>query len=217
MTPIGSQQRLRREPSAGTVSYSIRNQEGILAFCRTDAVDLEMRGTVFLDRDGVLNRRIVGGYVTRSEEFKVLRGVLPALRALRELQLQLVIVSNQAAVGKGLLRWEDLANITRMSLQAFQTAGGIVDAAFFCLHQPADACRCRKPRAGLLEEAARRLKIDFHTSFLIGDAPADILAGNSMGCRTIYLTRIMDPSIPAALQTRTLARAVQWIKMHSQF
>jgi histidinol-phosphate phosphatase family protein len=207
----------RRKLSVGPVSYSISNQQGILAFRRTNAVGPRRRGTVFLDRDGVLNRRVVSGYVTRWEEFKILTGVLPALRTLRELHFQLVIVSNQAGVGKGLLTLEELANLTCMSLQAFQAAGGVVDGAFFCLHHPADACRCRKPKSGLLEEAARRLRIDFDRSFLIGDSLADILAGNLMGCKTVYLTRSMDPAVPAAHQARTLGKAVQWIKTHSQF
>jgi len=201
--------------SAQPVSYSVDNQQGMLVFCHNGGCDLHVRGTVFLDRDGVLNHRVVGGYVTRWEQFKIMRGVLPALRTLRNLRLQLVIVSNQAAVGKGVLDWEELANITRASLQQFHAAGGTIDAAFFCLHQPTDACGCRKPRSGLLEEAARRLKIDFDRSFLIGDSLADILAGNSMGCKTVYLTSLMDAAVPAAYQARTLGKAVQWIKTHS--
>ena len=193
------------------MGHTISCKDGILQFCPSDGARLPRRATVFLDRDGVLNRRIEGGYVTRWSDFIVLRGVLSALRVLREHNFQVVIVSNQAGVGKGLVTWERLARITQRSLRKFALAGGSVDAAFFCLHQPSDNCNCRKPKPGLLQAAARCLEIDFAHSFLIGDSPADIAAGAAMKCTTIYLSPSFDGTVNACHQARNLTEAVRWI------
>jgi D-glycero-D-manno-heptose 1,7-bisphosphate phosphatase len=199
---------------AGGIGYTIAKKDGILSFCRDNAGKAGSRPTVFLDRDGVLNRRVVGGYVTRWTEFKILPGVLPALRTLRALNFLLVVVSNQAGVAKGLLSCEDLAEITCENLNTFAASGGI-DAAFFCLHQPSDGCLCRKPGVGLLRLAGERLNVDFQRSFLVGDSPADIQAGQAVGCKTVYLTRLPDDSLNASFWTGTLGQAARWISKQS--
>jgi D-glycero-D-manno-heptose 1,7-bisphosphate phosphatase len=196
-------------------AYVIGEADGILSFCRENGRKPGLRPAVFLDRDGVLNRRVEGGYVTRWTEFKILPGVLPAVRTLRALDLLLVIVSNQAGVAKGLLSVEDLAEITCNSLEVLGTAGGI-DAAFFCLHQPSDRCSCRKPQVGLLELAAEYLNINLQCSFLVGDSPADIQAGKAMGCRTVYLARSPDASVSPCFWARTLGQAAAWIAVQSR-
>jgi len=206
---------VRSKPPGDRTHYVIKNRHGILAVCRGDYAAPGPKPTVFLDRDGVLNKRIGGGYVTHWSEFVLLPGVLGALRQLRRLGFQLVIVSNQAAVSKGLLPWEALAGITRMSLDRFRRAGGGIDAAFFCLHQPSDSCDCRKPSPGLLRESSRWLKIDFKESFLIGDSPADIVAGAAMNCKTVFLARLPDPNVKATHQARTLGQAVRWIAVQA--
>ncbi len=153
--------------------------------------------------------------MTRWADFVLLPGVVPALGQLHHCGFQVIIVSNQAGVAKDMLKRETLADITRRSLQQFQAGGGQIDAAFFCLHQPSDLCECRKPKPGLLQEAARSLPIDFSRSFLIGDSAADVLAGAAMGCRTVYLTRISSSDVAATYQARTLGQAVKWIRRQS--
>lgn len=206
---------LPRKCQAGDSSYVVREASGILSFCRENGIKPGLRPAVFLDRDGVLNRRVEGGYVTRWTEFQIIPGVPAALSALRALDVWLVIVSNQAGVAKGLLSCEHLAEITCNSLEVFGTAGGI-DAAFFCLHQPSDRCSCRKPQVGLLEQAAEHLNIDFQRSFLVGDSPADVQAGQAMGCRTVYLDCLPDPSVSASFWARTLGQAAEWIALQLQ-
>ena len=191
--------------------YRVVTRNGILAFRAPRIPVGARRVTVFLDRDGVLNRRVVGGYVTRWADFVFLPGVKKTLRRLRNAGFQLVIVSNQAGVAKGLLSCGDLIQITEASLKKLQAAGVPIDGAFFCLHQPADACSCRKPKAGLLEEAGRVLPIDFRRSFLIGDSPSDMQAGAEMGCATIYLAGEAGASIPATYRAKTLSEAVGWV------
>jgi histidinol-phosphate phosphatase family protein len=191
--------------------YRVTTRDGILSFHAPRIPAGMPQPSVFLDRDGVLNRRISGGYVTRWADFTFLPGVMETLSQLVVAGFQLVIVSNQAGVAKGLLSCEDLIQITEASLKELQAAGVPMDGAFFCLHQPADACPCRKPRVGLLEEAARVLPIDFRRSFLIGDSPSDMQAGAQMGCATIYLAGEAGASIPATNRAKTLSEAVGWV------
>ena len=191
--------------------YIVETQAGILSFRRASQETTGSMPTVFLDRDGVLNRHLVGRYVTGWREFEILPGVLTALRRLRNAGFRLVIVSNQAGVPKGLLTCDDLIRITSMSLKEFQRSGADVDGAFFCLHDPSDDCTCRKPKPGLLRAAADLFPTDFSHSFLIGDSLTDILAGAALACKTIYLAAKLDPSIPATHQARNLEGAVDWI------
>jgi len=202
------------QPSSKPLSlagYIVETQAGILSFRRASQGTTGSMPTVFLDRDGVLNRHLVGRYVTGWREFEILPGVLTALRRLRNAGFRLVIVSNQAGVPKGLLTCDDLIRITSMSLKEFQKSGADVDGAFFCLHDPSDDCTCRKPKPGLLRAAADLFPTDFSHSFLIGDSLTDILAGAALACKTIYLAAKLDPSIPATHQARNLEGAVDWI------
>jgi D-glycero-D-manno-heptose 1,7-bisphosphate phosphatase len=191
--------------------YIVDTQQGVLSFRRLLQGHPGLMPAVFLDRDGVVNRHIPGEYVTRWAEFEILPGVPTALRRLRRAGFRLVIVSNQAAVPKGLLKRDELIRITDISLKKFGDAGADVDGAFFCLHHPNEDCSCRKPKPGLLRVAAHFFPTDFSKSFLIGDSIGDILAGAAMACRTIYLAAKPDASVPATHQARSLSEAVRWI------
>ena len=173
------------------------------------------RTTVFLDRDGVLNRRVPDGYVTRWSEFVFLPGVKAALRQLRRAGFLLVIVSNQAGVATGHLSRKGLIVITTRCLRELAASGCAVDAAFYCLHHASEGCRCRKPAIGLFREAARVLPITLAHSYLVGDSSSDIAAGTKIGCRTIYITsavrRARSASPSANYLARNLRQAVRWI------
>lgn len=191
--------------------YRVRTRNGILSFLPSRIPGRTPRPTVLLDRDGVLNQRIPGGYVTRWADFVFLPGVMDTLAKLRTAGFQLVIVSNQAGVGKGVFTRADLIQITQASLNELRKARVWVGGAFFCLHAPSDNCSCRKPNIGLMEEAARRLPIDFSRSFLIGDSPSDIQAGERMGCTNIYLAPVDREPVPAHYRAATITDAVSWI------
>lgn len=144
------------------------------------------RRAVFLDRDGVLNRAIVRAgrpYPPRTlEELEIIPGVLPALCALKAAGFQLVVVTNQPDVARGLIsqsQVEALNNHLRSALP--------LDAVFTCFHDDAAGCTCRKPRAGLIRQAARELQIDCQGSYLVGDRWRDIEAGRRAGCRTFFI------------------------------
>ena len=100
---------------------------------------------VLLDRDGVINQRIVGGYVTCWDKFIFLPGALEGLRLLTEKNYHVTVVSNQAGVGKGLMTAADLQEITRKFVKEVDAQGGRIRSVYYCTHRAEDDCPCRKP------------------------------------------------------------------------
>src|SRR5947209_2398900 len=132
-------------------------------------LELPMRevAAVLLDRDGVINREL-GRFVPTWEEFEFLPGVLEALRLLAGLRVPIVIVTNQSAIGRGWTSAEQIADIHRRMLQIIEAAGGRVDEVLVCPHAPDRGCPCRKPRPGLLLQAAQTHRFDLRRAVLIG-------------------------------------------------
>ena len=179
-----------------------------------------MSQAVFLDRDGVINAPPAAEkrYITRWEEFQFLPGSLAALHELKQSGRKVVVVSNQAGVGRRIYTAARLREITRKMLSKIRGAGGRVDAVYYCTHAPEAGCPCRKPRAGLLLRGARRFRIDPRRSFLIGDNATDIRMGRAVGCRTVLvLTGVTSRSQARRLRprphhtTRDLRAAVRWV------
>jgi D-glycero-D-manno-heptose 1,7-bisphosphate phosphatase len=98
-----------------------------------------------------------------------------------------VIVTNQSAVGRGLISLETADEINNRLIQLIHHHGGRVDAVYMCPHRPDDGCFCRKPKPGLLIQAAKDLSLDLSRSWMIGDALSDILAGQTAGVRQAIL------------------------------
>jgi D-glycero-D-manno-heptose 1,7-bisphosphate phosphatase len=145
-----------------------------------------MRRAVFLDRDGVLNRTIVRDGVpyppASAAEVELLGGVPEALDLLARHDLALIVVTNQPDVARG--------TQTRAVVEAINqrlVAQLPIDAVFTCYHDNPDGCDCRKPRPGLLFQAAHAHQIDLHRSFMVGDRWSDVAAGQAAGCRTFLL------------------------------
>lgn len=143
---------------------------------------------VFLDRDGVIieNR---DDYVRSWADVAFLPGSLPALAAFSASRYKIVIVTNQSAVGRGLITLETARDINRRVVDKIEKCGGRVDGVFVCPHAPGEGCECRKPRPGLLLQAAGALNLDLERSFMIGDAISDLLAGQNAGIRRAFLVR----------------------------
>ena len=153
---------------------------------------------VFLDRDGVINRRRPD-HVKAWEEFEFLPGVLAALASLRSMNTPVVVVTNQGAVGRGLLSAEALGRIHTRMLQAIRAAGGHVEAIYACLHAPAENCRCRKPAPTLLQRASLELGIALPASIMVGDSRSDVEAARAAGCRPVLISdsELADPDVLA--------------------
>jgi D-glycero-D-manno-heptose 1,7-bisphosphate phosphatase len=145
------------------------------------------RPAIFLDRDGVINERIINGYVAHWREFRFIEGAEQALRDLARLRLPILVISNQSGVRKGLVSRRALHEITKRFVGALERRGGRIDGVYYCPHRPGDGCPCRKPKPGLLLRAARDWRIALGASVMIGDAASDIEAARAAGCRSILL------------------------------
>ena len=145
-----------------------------------------MKKAVFVDRDGVLNRSVVRNgkpYPPSTlEEFELLPGVETAALGLRKAGFLIVIVTNQPDVATGVQRREVVEAMHHKLREA-----GLCDDIKVCYHTDADGCECRKPKAGMLIEAAREWDIDLSRSFMVGDRWRDIAAGRAAGCYTFFI------------------------------
>lgn len=168
------------------------------------------RPAIFLDRDGVINHRIVGGYVTNWRQFKFIPRIKTALARLSKLGVPLIVVSNQAGVVKGLVTRRALRDITERFVAALAKAGARIDAVYYCPHTPEAHCPCRKPRPGLLKQAARDWRLSLKSSVLIGDSLSDLEAARAVHCPAIFLAsrhQALDFPDRAAWSPVTLARS----------
>ena len=142
---------------------------------------------IFLDRDGVIieNRE---DYVRDWSQVCIFDDAVRALSNSKLNNHKIVIVTNQSAVGRGIIPLETAENINDRLVQLIRAQGGRIDGAYLCPHGPDDGCDCRKPKPGLLLRAARELSLDLKRSWMIGDAWSDVQAGLSAGVRgTIIL------------------------------
>ena len=144
--------------------------------------------TVFLDRDGVINRKLPeGDYVKRWEEFEFLPRVPEALRLLKEAGIRVIIVTNQRGIARGLMAERDLEEIHKRMLAELARFQASVDAIYYCPHEEGE-CDCRKPRVGLFRQAQKDFPdIDFASSAVIGDSLKDMEAGTQLGCFTVLI------------------------------
>ena len=156
------------------------------------------RTAVFLDRDGVIIRERPG-YVLSPEEVDPLPGALEAIARLSQSGLLVAIVTNQSALGRGLIDGGGLEAVHERIRHLAESAGGRIDAVLVCPHLPGSGCVCRKPRPGLLVEAALRFGVDLPSSFMVGDQVTDIRAARAAGCRPVLVLTGQTQERPADL------------------
>jgi D-glycero-D-manno-heptose 1,7-bisphosphate phosphatase len=170
------------------------------------------RAAVFLDRDGVLVRaRVLEGrpYAIRSvDELELEQGAREACDALRAAGFVLVVVTNQPEVARGTLARSDVDEIHARLAELLP-----LDEVVTCPHDDADGCACRKPRPGMLLDAASRLGIDLAASYAIGDRWRDIEAARRAGCTSVFLDRGYSEPVPERpdVTVRELRDGVSWI------
>lgn len=143
---------------------------------------------IFLDRDGVIiaNRP---QYVRSWADVEIFPKAIQALKNLNGLPYKIVVVTNQAGVSRGVISLEVAEGINERLREVIEDAGGRIDGIYMCPHKPEDGCTCRKPRPGLIEQAARELSLDLAGSLLIGDMYSDLLAGQAAGIPRLALVR----------------------------
>ena len=147
-----------------------------------------MSRAIFLDRDGVIIEN-VDTYVRTWSDVVILPGSLEALARLRDSVYKIIVVTNQSAVGRGIITLAQAVQLNDRLVNVITAAGGRVDDLFICPHAPEEACACRKPKPGLLLQAALKHSLDLKNSILVGDALTDIQAGRNAGVRQNILVR----------------------------
>jgi len=153
---------------------------------------------IFIDRDGVINRRRPGDYVLDGSQLVLIPGIRSALKQLSSLGLPLIVISNQAAVGKGLLDPSGLEKITTQMYQTLLADGVFLFAAYYCIHRSSEDCLCRKPKPGLLLRAAQDFNIDLSRSIFIGDSDTDVQAAQAAGCIPVLFGSEVFASSPSS-------------------
>lgn len=174
---------------------------------------------VFLDRDGVINRDSPD-YITSWDQFRFLPGSLSAIRRLTEAGRTVIVITNQSAVGRGMMEAATLERMHRNLCREVAAHGGRLDAIFHCPHHPDAGCTCRKPAPGLIRQAQRRFAIDLAAATMIGDSARDVQCGTRAGCgRTIlvrsglhdHLARLASQGLAPDRVADDLAAAVDWL------
>lgn len=156
---------------------------------------------VFLDRDGTINQYV--GFLKRIEDFRLIDGAAKAVRHINQSGYLAIVVTNQPVIARGDVTWGQLEEIHRKMETLLGQEDAYLDDILICPHHPDSGfvgevpaykiqCSCRKPKPGLLLQAAEKYNIDLSKSWMIGDSPNDIEAGMAAGCRTIMLTDELD-------------------------
>jgi D-glycero-D-manno-heptose 1,7-bisphosphate phosphatase len=145
-----------------------------------------MRPAIFLDRDGVIieNRP---DYVRTWGDVVFIPGAMSALTDIADSEFAIVIVTNQAGVGRGLVSLADAQSINEHIRDEIAQAGGRIDGLYLCPHTDSDDCDCRKPKPGMLLRAAQELGLNLSRSWMIGDALTDLQAGEAAGARSLLV------------------------------
>lgn len=153
---------------------------------------------VFLDRDGTINKYI--GFLTKPEQIELIEGAAEAIKKINKSGYLTIVVTNQPVIARGDCTWEELKLIHDKMETELGKEGAFVDAIYVCPHHPDKGfegerpeykfdCNCRKPKPGLLLQAAKDFNIDLSQSIMIGDSDRDVEAGEAAGCRTILIEK----------------------------
>ncbi len=157
---------------------------------------LHQQKAVFLDRDGTINK--YAGFLRNIDDFELLPGVCEAVRRINRSGYLAIVVTNQPVIARGEVTREQLEQIHNKMETLLGEQGAYLDAIYYCPHHPDRGyageipelkmdCDCRKPKPGLLLEAAKDFNIDLSCSWMVGDSKSDILAGQAAGCKTALL------------------------------
>jgi len=147
-----------------------------------------MYPAIFLDRDGVLieNR---SDYVRDWSQVRIFSKAIEALSLVSAKRYKVVIITNQSGIGRKFISAETAHEINQKLVDVIEESGGQIDGVYMCPHRPEEQCSCRKPRPGLILQAARELALDLQRSWMIGDAWSDLLAGKDAGIHGIIMVR----------------------------
>ena len=177
---------------------------------------------LFLDRDGVVNEEV--GYLHRSGDIRFVAGIFPLCRTAQRLGYKLIVVTNQAGIGRGFYTLQQYEDLTRWILAQFAGQGITLDEVLFCPYHPVHGVGeykrehdDRKPSPGMLLRAARNHNLDLSQSILIGDRCSDIAAANAAQLRrAFYIAGTESDACPGQFQSiARLSEVEEWLLLHS--
>jgi D-glycero-D-manno-heptose 1,7-bisphosphate phosphatase len=143
--------------------------------------------TIFLDRDGVINKEV--GYLFRIADFEFIEGVFDACLYFHRLGFKIIIITNQSGIARGYYNENDYHKLNKWMLAQFNNQSIKILDTFYCPHSPESFCECRKPKPGMLLEAKNKYNINMEKSWMIGDRDTDIKAANLAGITNTILVR----------------------------
>lgn len=143
-----------------------------------------MKKAIFLDRDGVINKK-KSDHVKSVEEFQIFPFAIEAIKKINQLGFLVIIITNQSAINRGLMTHHDLDTIHQELQKSLKKNSGYVDAFYYCPHRSDENCTCRKPKSGLIKKAIDDFGINIENSWVIGDSEIDMEAGKSINCKTL--------------------------------
>ncbi|RBP53319.1 D-glycero-beta-D-manno-heptose 1,7-bisphosphate 7-phosphatase [Arenicella xantha] len=141
---------------------------------------------VILDRDGVINQDSPE-FIKSPDEWLPIKGSLESIARLSQAGIDVVVITNQSGIGRGLLTANTLGRIHVRMIDYVQQYGGKIQSILFCPHHPDDDCACRKPKAGLYDELATRLNISFQGVYSVGDSLRDLQAARAAGASPVLV------------------------------
>ena len=174
---------------------------------------------VFLDRDGTINEEM--GYINHVSRFVLLPRTAAAIRFLNDAGLKVVVITNQSGAARGYFASSLVDEVHTQLSQLLAVEGAHIDAIYTCLHGPDEGCACRKPKTGLIEQAARDLDIDLPRSYLVGDRYKDMETARNAGVKGVlvltgygrgeYEHQAGAWPVPPAFVAQDLLDAAVWI------
>ena len=149
--------------------------------------------TLFLDRDGVINKKLDGTYVMNPDQFEILPGVAEAIGVLSTMFGRIIVVTNQQGIGKELMTHENIAQIHDKMIESIAWSGGRIDEIYYCPDLAWENSPNRKPNPGMGFQAKKDFpKINFRKSIMIGDSESDIQFGKALKMITVRISNIND-------------------------
>jgi D,D-heptose 1,7-bisphosphate phosphatase len=174
---------------------------------------------IFLDRDGTINE--IDGFVTRPEDFFLISGVAEAIKKINQSGFLAIVITNQPVIARGAVSFEELEQIHHRMETLLGSEGAYLDDIFFCPHHPDGGfpgerseykieCECRKPKPGMILQAAKKYNINLRESWMIGDSKRDVGAGRAAGCKTAFISHY-EGITDADLHVTSLAAFIEKI------
>lgn len=142
-----------------------------------------MKKAVLMDRDGVVTEDL--GYAHKIEDFNIVPNAVEGLKLLKNFKL--IFITNQSGIGRGYFKFEDFLDYNARVVKELKRNGIKIKKTYVCPHAPEDNCKCRKPKAKMIEDATKEFGIDLSRSFMVGDKKIDVDTGKNAGCRSILV------------------------------